>query len=232
MFLLMSAPLSAAQLATEAAAIEDATLAVAGWEKKAEGLWERRLSDGTEQRLATGQGRLALVPGLRAEVARLLAEYRESKDPRLAESLSFLMTELAGILGAGPAEMSLHKLAPPPACTPSQIFHGAYANATAPPGWHSIIVNAVSYWDGAGIPCRGHAYTRGSYNLVTQTGLTYNDFQACAIDDNNAGSCETYLQDPFAGPYIACNVSAYAYLSLRNGTYVLEQSKTIGSCFG
>lgn len=210
--------------------LDAASLRGAGWSQIEEGFWQRQTPEGTQQSLAFGPGKMLMVPGLQAEVDRLVASFKQKPTAATAQALEILAGHMAALLtpqGGAPLKAAAK---PPSTCQPWNFDHGLLTFAYAPPGWHSVIATASAWWDGGGLWCPGHIYTSASYALTPTGGSTLADFDWCATDDNYEGSCSATVSDPWAGPYSACTSNAYAYMTVFNGLYVLSESKSWGTC--
>lgn len=207
--------------------IDEDELLADGWQKVSDGYWQRQTEDGATQSLAYGPGKQQMLPRLQAEMNRILVSLQTAPTAKKAEALKVLSGHMASLLSPEPKAAAVAK---PPSCQPWNLDHGLFTYAIAPYGWHGILATASAWWDGGGLYCPGHIYSRASYAMTPVGGSTLTDLDWCAIDDNYAGSCWAGVNEPWLYPYSSCVADAYTYLTLFNGLYALDESKHWGVC--
>ena len=212
-----------------AQSIDEKELKANGWQQADEGLWQRQTADGTVQRLAYGNGKMLMVPRLRAEIDHVLASFNDDPTADKAKALENLSSQLALLLSPTASSVPPSKVGP---CTPwTYVDYNLDTGVWPPPGAHGFMASASAYWDGNGLPCPGHTYNRASYSLSLTAGGTVSDLDWCVDDDNFEGYCWAFVTSTATGPFSSCTMDAYSYLSLFDGVYVLDESKHHGSCY-
>lgn len=209
--------------------IDEPALLKAGWEQVDEGFWERQTVQGTVQHLAYGNGKMLMVPQLRAEIDHVLASFNEDPTAKKAKAIETLSARLAELLAPQPRTSLTTKVGP---CTPWMYFDYHVSAATYPPpgAIRNFLAHASAHWDGNGLPCTGYTYNRASYSLTLSAGGTVSDLDWCVDSDDFEGTCGVFVTSP-TGPFSACTMEAYSYLSIFNGQYVLSESANQNTCY-
>lgn len=206
-----------------------------GWSETSPGLWVRESAAGAVQRLAYGEGRLAMVPALQAELEKLVGRIGVDPSRKLFDAIARITDTLETIHGladdgAQDLRVTAQQQAPPPSCYPLHLTTQMFTFAAPPPGWHSILATASAYWDGDGYPCSGHTYTRAEYsNYHSVYGSLY-DLDTCTDDDAYEGGCWVGVSTAYFDGFLSCHSEAYAYLTVANGAVILSETKESNSC--
>jgi hypothetical protein len=207
-------------------------LSADGWTEEQPGFWTREVRPGVVQRLAFGAGRVELIPEMQAELDLLVGRISVAPSEKLFAAIDELSATLANLTGfdAASGYETIEKVGP---CDPNTVTKYVNANVFVPgTGWRGMLVNASVYWnDPSGLPCNGHAYTRGYYNIYSPSTGTESDFQYEVNDYTFGGNTSTILFHNYTGAtYTSCSLDAYAYLNLLNGALVLSQTASANSC--
>lgn len=214
--------------------LDPTTLAADGWTEASPGLWTRSPGTGIVQKLAFGEGRLELVSRLQKELDRLTREVGVDPRPELFEAMDQLVGTLAEIHDRPQARLETRKAAPPPGCYPHNLETTMSTWVYPPPGGHGITASAWASWDGNGLNCPGHIYTRAERSYFSTThGLQY-ELDYCTIDNQWSGSCWALTGYPWTVPLetlTSCSAEAYAYMTVYYGAVVLTEEKELNSCF-
>jgi len=193
------------------------------WKQVAEGVWQRRDTDGALVTIARGrEGMQWAAQEMERELVKVAEYYRVEPTAERFEVLAKHLDALAEMRQAG--RETAEKAALPPACS-SVVYYTAAANAgTLNSGaWasssanFSVIHNYSPY-------CPGNAYARAQAS-VTSGGVTTSQTQICSKPSDIIVDCSAYASVAGTG---TCHSDSFSYASYP--PYGYYTSRTAVNC--